>query len=273
MDNEVNIDIRNALVIFGGTGDLTKRKLIPAIYNLALEKLLPENFFIVSVGRRDKTTDSFVAEMKSSLQAFSRTGFDEVIWNSISSRIYYYQLDFKAEEEYLDFDNYLCSLENKYKTKGNRLFYLAVSPEFFGVIVEKLHKYGLAIENGGFNRVVIEKPFGRDLVSARSLSKQITHAFGEENTYRIDHYLGKEMLQNIMVIRFANAFFEPIWNNKYIDHVQINSTETLGVSERGGYYEKSGALKDMLQNHLLQLLALTAMEPLLRLHTESIRDE
>jgi glucose-6-phosphate 1-dehydrogenase len=167
----------------------------------------------------------------------------------------------------------LCTLENKYKTKGNRLFYLAVSPEYFGVIVERLHEFGLASENGGYKRVVIEKPFGRDLASAKALSKHITHAFSEENVYRIDHYLGKEMLQNIMVIRFANALFEPIWNNKYIDHIQINSTETLGVSERGGYYEKSGALKDMLQNHLLQLLAITAMEPPIRLDTESIRDE
>ncbi len=141
------------------------------------------------------------------------------------------------------------------------------------MIVERLHEFGLAPENGGFKRVVIEKPFGRDLDSARTLSRQITHTFGEENVYRIDHYLGKEMLQNIMVIRFANAFFEPIWNNKYVDHVQITSTETLGVSERGGYYEKSGALKDMLQNHLLQFLALTAMEPPVRLDTESIRDE
>jgi len=266
-------DIGNAFVIFGGTGDLTKRKLIPAIYNLLVDDLLPDNFFVVSVGRRAKTTQTFVDEMETAVKEFSRNGFNKSLWDQLKTRIYYYQLDFNAGEDYLEFDNYLCALENRYKTKGNRLFYLAVSPEFFGIIVEKLHDFGLAGDNGGFKRVVIEKPFGRDLESAKILSKQITHAFGEENTYRIDHYLGKEMLQNIMVIRFSNALFEPIWNNKYVDHVQINSTETLGVSERGGYYEKSGALKDMLQNHLLQLLAITAMEPPVRLDTESIRDE
>lgn len=266
-------DIGNGLVIFGGTGDLTKRKLVPALYNLLVEELLPSNFFVVAVGRRAKSTEDFVQEMEEAVKEFSRNKVDEVKWKGLKERIYYYQLDFSATEEYLYFDTYLCNLENKYNTKGNRLFYLAVSPEYFGVIVEKLHEHGLASENGGYKRVVIEKPFGRDLESAKALSKHITHAFSEENTYRIDHYLGKEMLQNIMVIRFANAFFEPIWNNKYIDHIQINSTEMLGVSERGGYYEKSGALKDMLQNHLLQLLAITAMEPPVRLDTESIRDE
>jgi len=266
-------DIGNALVIFGGTGDLTKRKLIPAMYNLLKEELLPDNFFVVAVGRRDKLTKDFILEMEEVIKKYSRNAFEEERWQVLKEKIYYYKLDFSATEEYLEFDNYLCALENKHKTKSNRLFYLAVSPEFFSVIVKKLHEYGLAHENGGYKRVVIEKPFGRNLESAKELTKHITHAFSEENTYRIDHYLGKEMLQNIMVIRFANAFFEPIWNNKYIDHVQINSTETLGVSERGGYYEQSGALKDMLQNHLLQLLAITAMEPPVRLDTESIRDE
>lgn len=267
------MDIGNAMIIFGGTGDLTKRKLIPALYNLMYENLLPDNFFVVSVGRRDKSYESYVQEAKEGILEFSRNPYQEDLFERLKGMIYYYKLDFEATEDYLEFDNYLCTLENRHKTKGNRLFYLAVSPEYFGVIVDKLHEYGLASDNGSYKRVVIEKPFGRDLASAKALSKQITHAFGEENIYRIDHYLGKEMLQNIMVIRFANAFFEPIWNNKYIDHIQITSTETLGVEERGGYYEKSGALKDMLQNHLLQLLALTAMEPPVHLDTESIRDE
>lgn len=266
-------EIGNAMVIFGGTGDLTKRKLVPALYNLLIEGQLPDNFFVVAVGRRDKTTEDFVDEMEVALKEFSRNSYDEKIWLNLKTRIFYYQLNFDGKEEYLEFDTYLCKLEHKYATKGNRLFYLAVSPEYFGIIVEKLHEYGLASDNGSYKRVVIEKPFGKDLASAKALSKHITHAFGEENIYRIDHYLGKEMLQNIMVIRFANAFFEPIWNNKYIDHIQITSTETLGVQERGGYYEKAGAMKDMLQNHLLQLLALTAMEPPVHLDTESIRDE
>lgn len=227
----------------------------------------------MAVGRREKTTKEYLIEMEEAVKEFSRNSYTHELWDVLKDRIYYYQMAFDANEEYLEFDNYLCVLENKHQTRGNRLFYLAVSPEYFGVIVDKLHFYGLAAQNGSSKRVVIEKPFGRDLESAKMLSKQITHAFGEEDTYRIDHYLGKEMLQNIMVIRFANAFFEPIWNNKYIDHIQITSTETLGVDERGGYYEKSGALKDMLQNHLLQLLALTAMEPPANLDTESIRDE
>jgi len=269
----MKMDIGNVMVIFGGTGDLTKRKLVPALYNLLVEGRLPSNFFVISVGRREKSTEEFVLEMEQAVKEFSRNGFNESLWSELKERIYYYQLNFDGDEDYIEFDTYICTLENKYQTHGNRLFYLAVSPEYFGVIVEKLHEYGLASENGGFKRVVIEKPFGRDLESARHLSKQITHAFNEENTYRIDHYLGKEMLQNIMVVRFANAFFEPIWNNKYIDHVQITSSETLGVSERGGYYEQSGALKDMLQNHLIQLVALTAMEPPAKLDTESITDE
>ena len=266
-------EIGNAMVIFGGTGDLTKRKLVPALYNLLIEERLPDNFFVVALGRRDKTTEEFVKEMEDAVKEFSRNSFDTDIWENLKTRIFYYRLNFNGTEEYLEFDTELCKLEHKFQTKGNRLFYLAVSPEYFGVIVEKLHEFGLASDNGSYKRVVIEKPFGKDLESAKALSKHITHAFGEENIYRIDHYLGKEMLQNIMVIRFANAFFEPIWNNKYIDHIQITSTETLPVEERGGYYEKAGAMKDMLQNHLLQLLTITAMEPPVRLDTESIRDE
>lgn len=269
----MNSEIGNSFIIFGGTGDLTKRKLIPAIYSLLAEGLLPDNFFITAVGRREKTTADFIMEIESSITEFLRNGFEQKIWDNLKKRIYYYRLDFNANDDYLVFDNYLCKLEHKYETRGNRLFYLAVSPEYFGVIVKKLHDFGLAGDNSGFKRVVIEKPFGRDLESAKELNRQITHAFSEENTYRIDHYLGKEMMQNILVIRFANAFFEPIWNNKYIDNIQISSTETLGVKERGGYYDKTGALKDMLQNHLLQLLALIAMEPPARLDTESIQDE
>lgn len=263
----------NALIIFGGTGDLTKRKLIPALYNLAIDQELPDNFFVVAVGRRPKTTQQYVTEMEQSVKEFSRNKFTQAGFERIQNRIFYYQLDFNQEQEYAAFNRYLCDLENIYHTQHNRLYYLAVSPEYFGVIVNSLHRNQMTEEGQGYKRVMIEKPFGRDLKSARQLSKTITNAFDESNTYRIDHYLGKEMLQNIMVIRFANALFEPIWNNKYIDHIQIISTETLGVSERGGYYDQSGALKDMIQNHLLQILAITAMEPPVRLDTESIRDE
>lgn len=164
-------------------------------------------------------------------------------------------------------------IEGKYGTLGNRIYYLAVAPEYFQIIVENLRLHGLAAQDNSWQRVVIEKPFGRDLVSARTLNRSITSVFGEENIYRIDHYLGKEMIQNIMVLRFANSIFEPIWNNRYIDHVQISATETVGVETRVGYYEKAGALRDMLQNHLLQALTLTAMEPPTSLDTQSVRDE
>ncbi|NDL67605.1 glucose-6-phosphate dehydrogenase [Anaerotalea alkaliphila] len=267
------MELSNLMVIFGGTGDLTYRKLIPALYNLQHEGLLPENFVLVSVGRRDKTTEEYLVGIEEGIRGNARFPFEEEQWNRLKARIHYYRLPFEDDEAYPEFDNYLCTLEHKYATRGNRMFYLAVAPEYFSVIVDKLQKNGLVREVGAWSRVVIEKPFGKDFASAKELSRHITHVFGEENTYRIDHYLGKEMLQNIMVIRFANAFFEPVWNNKHIDHIQISSTETLGVGDRGGYYENSGALKDMVQNHLLQLLAVTTMEPPIRLDTESIRDE
>lgn len=264
--------LANSLIIFGGTGDLTKRKIIPAIYNLCVEDELPDEFFVIAVGRRDWDVKYYVNMMKESVKEFSRNSFQDTIWEKIAQRIYYYKLNFDAKEEYLDFDKYLCALERTYKTKGNRNFYLAVSPEYFGTIAEKIHQYGLD-DTKGSARLIIEKPFGKDLASASELNRKIVRGFGEENTYRIDHYLGKEMLQNIMVVRFANAFFEPIWNNKFIDNIQITSFEKLGVNERGGYYESAGALKDMLQNHLLQLLSITAMEPPAILDTEAIRDE
>ncbi|NMA85145.1 MAG: glucose-6-phosphate dehydrogenase [Epulopiscium sp.] len=265
--------LSSIMVIFGGTGDLTHRKLIPALYNLLNENKLPPSFAVVAIGRRDKTNEEYRKDLKEAAQKFSRFKIQEEKWADLEKRIYYYSLNFMDGEGYPDLEIYLRELENKYKTQGNRMYYLAVAPEYFEVIVGDLHKNQMTEKEGSWRRVVIEKPFGQDLESAQYLNHKITHAFSEENTYRIDHYLGKEMLQNIMVIRFANAFFEPIWNNKYIDHIQISSSEVVGVEERGGYYEKAGVLKDMLQNHMLQLLALTAMEPPVRLDTQSIRDE
>lgn len=265
--------LSNLMVIFGGTGDLTHRKLIPALYNLLNEGILPDAFAVVSVGRRNKTSEEYREELKKSVQQYSRFSMEQEKWEVLAQKIHYYPLDFRQGEGYTSLDDYLKKMEKQYGTKGNRMYYLAVAPEYFEVIVDHLHAYEMTDSSEGWKRVVIEKPFGRDLQSARYLNKKITHAFTEQNTYRIDHYLGKEMLQNIMVIRFANAFFEPIWNNKFIDHIQISSSETLGVEERGGYYEKAGVLRDMIQNHMLQLLALTAMEPPVRLDTESIRDE
>lgn len=182
-------------------------------------------------------------------------------------------MDFTDDQGYPLLKSWLEELDQIHQTMGNRIYYLAVAPEYFGLIVEKLHDHGMANNEDSWQRVMIEKPFGRDLQSAKYLNQKITSVFKEEHTYRIDHYLGKEMLQNIMVIRFANALFEPIWNNKYIDHIQISSSEIVGVENRGGYYEKAGALRDMVQNHMLQLLTLTAMEPPISLETETIRDE
>lgn len=266
-------DLSCIMVIFGGTGDLTHRKLMPALYNLQAEGMLPNNFAVVSVGRRKKTDDEYRSEVYESIKKFSRFEMKEHRWNQIKDRIYYQQFDFDDDEGYIKLNGFLKELDEKYNSQGNRLYYLSVSPQYFDVIVEKLDIHGMAQNEGPWKRVVIEKPFGRNLQSARYLNKKITEVFKEENTYRIDHYLGKEMLQNIMVIRFANMLFEPTWNNQFIDNIQISSSETVGVGTRGGYYEQAGALRDMLQNHMLQLLTLIAMEPPIDLKTESIRDE
>ncbi len=263
----------NLMVIFGGTGDLTRRKLIPALYNLKYQNTLPENFALVAIGRKNKTNEEYRKEMSEFVKTYSRFNFSEDIWGNLSSRIFYKRFDFTSDNGYVELQQFLNELDKKYGTQGNRIYYLAVAPEYFAVIVEKLYKHAMASNQTSWQRVVIEKPFGENLESARKLNKVITDVFTERNTYRIDHYLGKEMLQNIMVIRFANVFFEPIWNRKYIDNVQISAVETIGIENRGGYYEKAGALRDMVQNHMMQLLMLTAMEPPASLDTESIRDE
>jgi len=267
----------NSLIIFGGTGDLTKRKLIPALYNLYYDGFIKENMFIVAIGRREKTKEGYRQEMREATIEFSRNKIDIKKLDSVIERIYYYQLPFDSNEEYYELDHYIHGLEEKYNTEGNRIYYLAVSPNYFGIIAKKLDKYGLGINNptykDGYRRILIEKPFGKDLASAKELSKDLIRYMTEENTYRIDHYLGKEMIQNILVLRFANIFFENIWNNRYVDHIQITSSETLGVQERGGYYDNSGALKDMIQNHLLQILAIVTMEPPADLSSESIINE
>lgn len=266
-------DISNIFVIFGGTGDLTKRKILPAIYNLAKENLLPQNFVLVSIGRRNYSLDKYREIAYNSIDIYSRYQLEENIWDSLKEKIYYKEMDFTNELEYTSLKTYLDSLDDKFNTKGNRIFYLAVAPNFFDVIASNLHKTKMNTNHTHFSRVVIEKPFGSDLKSAKYLNNKIISAFGEENTYRIDHYLGKEMLQNIMVIRFANSLFEPLWNNQYIEQIQITSHETLGVENRGNYYEKSGAIRDMVQSHMLQLLSLIAMEKPKSLDHNDIRDE
>ncbi|MDP4089332.1 MAG: glucose-6-phosphate dehydrogenase [Bacillota bacterium] len=267
------LELPSLMVIFGGTGDLTHRKLMPSLYNLFYQNLLPDSFAIVSVGRRDFNDEEYRNQVRESVERYTRFKVEEAVWEKMREKIYYIRFNFDDDSGYDSLKAMLENLDKRYNTLGNRLYYLAVSPEYFEVIVNKLDRHAMALNESSIRRIVIEKPFGKDLESAEYLNERITRVFKEENTYRIDHYLGKEMIQNIMVMRFANSVFEHLWNNKYIDNIQISSTETVGVENRGGYYETSGALKDMIQNHMLQLLALTAMEPPINLDTESIRDE
>ncbi len=270
---ELKIVEPNIFVIFGATGDLTYRKLMPAVYNLYIQDLLPKNFSIVCIGRREFSQEDYSGNVKNSIKEFSKNTFDEEKWKEFSLIFEYLKLDFVKDDTYASLKDLINNLCNKYGCSENIMYYMAVSPEYFSVIADKLNKNGLVRKDKGIKRIIIEKPFGENLKSARELNKKITEIFTEKDIYRIDHYLGKEMIQNIMAIRFANPILESIWNHRYIDNIQITSNESLGVLSRGQYYEKSGALKDMLQNHMLQLLTLIAMEPPTSLDTESIRDE
>jgi glucose-6-phosphate 1-dehydrogenase len=262
------------VVIFGASGDLTFRKLIPALYNIAADGDLPAALSVVGFARREKTDEQFQKELEDAARKFSRSGVDDEVWGSFGQRIFYHQSEFGSDEGYQRLAERLDSLDAERGTRGNRLFYLSVAPAEFGGILEKLAKFGLnEAKPGSWARVIVEKPFGKDLKSARELNRVVSEVFQEKDTFRIDHYLGKETAQNIMVLRFANAIFEPLWNNRYIDHVQITATEPMGVEGRGPYYDNSGALRDMVQNHLLQLLCLVAMEPPTDLTADSVRDE
>ena len=265
-------NLRSLFIIFGGTGDLTHRKLIPAIYNLHYEGRLPDQFAVVGIGRRDKTPEEYLQDLYRAIKSFSRFPMDDTHWASLSKRIYYYQMDFTDASKYGELKTFLDDLADRHNTLGNQIFYLAVAPEFFEPIVKNLKDSLLCHGKSFWQRVVIEKPFGRDLQSAIKLNATIVDAFGEENTYRIDHYLGKEMLQNLLVIRFANLLFEPLWNRHYIEQIQLSSSETIGVEKRGPYYEQAGAIRDMVQSHMLQMLSLIAMEPPTSLTPEAIRD-
>ncbi|HJX25722.1 MAG TPA: glucose-6-phosphate dehydrogenase, partial [Chthoniobacterales bacterium] len=263
-----------SVVIFGATGDLTHRKLIPALYNLAADGDLPPAVAVVGFARREKTDGDFRKELEEATRKFSRQPVRDEIWNTFAQAVYYHQSDFSDEAGYKSLAERLDKIDTERGTRGNRLFYFAVAPDQFEPIVKHLRGAGLneACE-GSWARVIVEKPFGTDLASARELNRVVHSSFSEEQTYRIDHFLGKETAQNILVLRFANAIFEPLWNARYLDHVQITASETLGVEGRAGYYEGAGALRDMVQNHLLQLLCLIAMEPPTDLGADSIRDE
>ncbi len=265
-----------ALVIFGASGDLAKRKLIPAIYEMARERLLPEKFVLVGYSRSPMSDDQYRQECREAVKQFARTKpVDEAVWKRIESSTYYHQGDYGSAEDHARLAETLQKLDGEKGTEGNRLFYLSTPPNTFEPIISCLgeRSHAKPAVAGGWERIIIEKPFGRDLASARSLNALLHKYFSEEQVFRIDHYLGKETVQNLMVMRFANSVFEPIWNYKYIDHVQITVSETLGVGSRGGYYDKSGAMRDMVQNHLFQLMALVAMEPPAALDAISIRDE
>lgn len=257
------------IMIFGATGDLANRKLFPSLYRLYEKGKLDDHFAVIGVARRSLTNDQFKENVKKSIQSLTSrsTSIEEFI-----SHFHYYSHDVTNSDSYTRLNAIASDLDHQYQTKGNRIYYLAMAPEFFGTIAIHLKKDGLTNVEG-YKRLVIEKPFGHDLPSAKKLNDQIRTAFSEDEVYRIDHYLGKEMVQNIEVIRFANAIFEPLWNNRYISNIQVTSSEILGVEERGRYYEKSGALRDMVQNHMLQMVALLAMEPPIKLNTEEIRSE
>lgn len=257
------------IMIFGATGDLANRKLYPSLYNLFKKGNISEKFSVIGVARRPLSNDQFQENVRKSVQSTNPedTNIDEFV-----SHFYYHSHDVTDSNSYVTLKNLATELDQHYQTEGNRIFYLAMAPEFFGTIAIHLKEDGLT-DVEGFKRLVIEKPFGHNLPSAKELNNQIRTAFTEDEVYRIDHYLGKEMVQNIEVIRFANALFEPLWNNRYISNIQITSSEVLGVEERGRYYENSGALRDMVQNHMLQMVALLAMEPPIKLNTEEIRSE
>ncbi len=263
-----------AIVIFGATGDLTHRKLMPAVYNLAADGELPPAVVVIGFARRPKSDDEFRKEMEEATRKFSRQNVRDEIWGTFSQSIFYHQSEFGDAAGYKSLAERLDKIDKERGTRGNRLFYFAAGPDQFETILKNLKDAGLnRAKDGGWARVIIEKPFGTDLKSARELNRIVHEAFDESQTYRIDHFLGKETAQNILVLRFANAIFEPLWNTRYIDHVQVTAAETLGVEGRAGYYETAGAMRDMVQNHLLQLLCLIAMEPPTDLRADSIRDE
>ena len=262
------------IVIFGASGDLTYRKLIPAIYNIAADGDLPTALAVVGFARREKTDEQFRTELEEAARKFSRQGVNDELWKSFANRIFYQRGEFGDLEAYKSLAARLDKLDAERNTRGNRLFYLSVAPSEFPGILEMLAAVGLnKTREGSWARVIVEKPFGKDVESAQTLNTVVNNVFSERDTYRIDHYLGKETAQNIMVLRFANGIFEPLWNHRYIDHVQITGAETLGVEGRGPYYDNAGALRDMVQNHLLQLLSLVAMEPPVELSADAIRDE
>jgi glucose-6-phosphate 1-dehydrogenase len=266
----------SVLVLFGATGDLAHRKVIPALYHLWRTNLLPHDFVVLAVGRRDYDEGKLREEFRASLEQYSRVlPLDEAAWRSFADRIRYQKLDFANPADFDGLVTVLDGIDREQSSQGNHLYYLATQPSAFADIVAQLGRVGLDHERheGGWRRIVIEKPFGHDLVSAIRLNREVGKVFRESQVYRIDHYLGKETVRNLLVFRFGNGIFEPIWNRRHIDHVQITVAESIGVENRGAFYEETGASRDFLQNHLLQLMSLVAMEPPATFDADALRDE
>ncbi len=264
-----------AIVIFGASGDLTRRKLLPALYNLLLDGLLPEDFAVLGLGRKELSDEDFRAIARDGIEQFSRQTFQSDQWEKFHQRLFYCAGNIKASEYYSSIHDRLTAIESQFGLSQNRVFYLAIPPSSFAPACEGLHQVGLVShmhELNRYSRVIVEKPIGHDLASAQTINSAIGNVFDETQIYRIDHYLGKETVQNIMVMRFANSIFEPLWNHKYIDHVQLTVSEAVTLGSRAAYYEGAGALRDMVQNHILQLLCLIAMEPPYSLDPDVIRN-
>jgi glucose-6-phosphate 1-dehydrogenase len=265
-----------AIVLFGASGDLAKRKVIPAMYDLAQHNSLGERYGIVGFARTPMTDESFRSTVSEAAKTISEVGpIDPAKWDAFSSSLYYSPGDYSDPDAYAKLAKRLSELDSEKKLNGNRLFYLSTPPEVYRDIVEQLGRSGLSKPSapGSWVRIIIEKPFGRDLASAKALNQIVLNVFDEKQVYRIDHYLGKDTVQNLLVLRFGNGIFEPLWNRNYVDHVQITASETLGVERRGGFYETAGALRDMIQSHVLQLTSLVAVEPPASFDANAVRNE